>query len=241
MKCHCCNEEYTRLSENVYQCGSCAHIHRVYSGDSVEYHQNQYRNIERRDQKEISESGEIQPLFHEKRKQMCEKRMSFVQYYITDKDRCLDVGAGAGTFANLLRDEVNEVSCTELSPMLIRELKKLNFDVYEKDFLSMEVDKKFDVVSAWHVLEHVEDIESFMKKTYELSNRYVIIEVPLLAALNGQGRKRKLTDPKDEVYDGHTHYFSEQSFRKLTEKDFNIVALKEGVQSPALFAVLEKK
>ena len=241
MNCHCCGSEYKRLSENVYQCGSCFHIHRVYDGDSVEYHQNDYRDIERRDNAEINESGEVQSLFHEKRKDICEKRMSFVQYYLEESDTCLDIGAGAGTYANLLRQEVNDVECTELAPVLINELKRLNFKVYEEDFLSIKFDKKYDVVSAWHVLEHVEDIESFMKKTYQLSNRYVIIEVPLLVSLDGKGRERKLTDPKDETYDGHAHYFTEQSFRELTKNYFNIVSLKEGVQSPALFVVLEKK
>ena len=241
MRCHCCNSEYKKLSENVYQCSSCFHIYRLYDGDSVEYHQNDYRDIERRDRAEINESGEVQSLFHEKRKDMCEKRMSFVQYYLEESDTCLDIGAGAGTYANLLRQEVGDVECTELSPVLINELKRLNFKVYKKDFLSIKFNKKYDVVSAWHVLEHVEDIKSFMKKTYQLSNRYVIIEVPLLKALNGKGRERKLTDPKDETYDGHAHYFTEQSFRELIKDCFNIIILKEGVQSPALFSVLEKK
>tara|TARA_R100000152_G_C6780097_1_gene212460 strand:+ start:1073 stop:1831 length:759 start_codon:yes stop_codon:yes gene_type:complete len=252
MKCHCCSLEYKRLSEtswqgikyilkNVYQCSSCSHIHRVYDGDSIEYHQNIYRNIERRDKSEINEDGEVQSLFHEKRKDMCEKRMSFVQCYLEESDTCLDIGAGAGTYANLLRQEVGDVECTELAPALINELKRLNFKVYEDDFLSIKFDKKYDVVSAWHVLEHVEDIKSFMKKTYQLSNRYVIIEVPLLKALNNKGKVRKLTDPKDEEYDGHTHYFTEQSFRELIKDYFNIVILKEGVQSPSLFSVLEKK
>ena len=172
---------------------------------------------------------------------MCEKRMSFVQYYLEESDTCLDIGAGAGTYANLLRQEVSGVECTELAPVLINELKRLNFKVYEEDFLSIKFDKKYDVVSAWHVLEHVEDIRSFIKKTYQLSNRYVIIEVPLLFGLGGKNRKRKLTDPKHEAYDGHAHYFSEQSFRRLVAPYFEVVTLKEGIQSPALFSVLEKK
>ena len=63
--------------------------------------------------------------------------------------------------------------------------------------------------------------------------------MPLLQALNGQGRKRKLVDPTINVYDGHTHYFSKKSFELLASKYFNILKIQEGVQTPALLAIME--
>ena len=97
------------------------------------------------------------------------------------------------------------------------------------------------IVSAWHVLEHVEDIDSFLKKCSEITNKYCIIEIPLLRSLSGTGRVRKLVDPQDGVYDGHAHYFTKQSFVNIADKYFDIVEIREGVQSPALFAVMEPK
>ena len=92
-----------------------------------------------------------------------------------------------------------------------------------------------------HVLEHVVDIISFKEKLKNLSKRYIVLEVPLLTALNGLGRTRKLKNPNNHGFDGHAHYFTEKSFKTLFEKDFNIIEIKEGVQTPALFAILEKK
>ena len=59
-----------------------------------------------------------------------------------------------------------------------------------------------------------------------MTERYTIVEVPLLVALDGQGRRRSLTSPNVGNYDGHYHYFSQDSFRKFFVKEFNILAEK---------------
>ena len=114
----------------------------------------------------------------------------------------MDIGAGAGTFASHLKDLVTEIECTELSQCLIDESRNLGFKTYDEDFLKIDFDRKYDMVSAWHVLEHVDNPEAFLAKTKELSNRYVVIEIPLLVALNGEGRRRKLRIPKIDDYYG---------------------------------------
>jgi uncharacterized protein (UPF0216 family) len=59
--------------------------------------------------------------------------------------------------------------------------------------------------------------------------------------LSGKGRKRKLVDPTIDNYDGHTHYFSKKSFESIASRYFNILKIEEGVQSPALLAIMEPK
>lgn len=241
MKCHCCGSNYVKLFENTFKCELCEHIHRRYSGNATEYHKNQYRKIERRDISEINEKGEIQELFHTKRDNICKRRIAFVEEYLLESDECLDIGSGAGTYSNKLKKHVKNVQCTELDPSLIAECQRLGFEVYEEDFLKLQFKNRFDIVSAWHVLEHVDDVESFLGKCAQLTKRYCIIEVPLLQSLSGTGRTRKLVDPSVGTYDGHAHYFNKTSFVQLAEKYFSIIEIKEGVQSPALFAVMEPK
>tara|TARA_Y100001938_G_scaffold150043_1_gene239367 strand:+ start:3331 stop:4059 length:729 start_codon:yes stop_codon:yes gene_type:complete len=241
MNCHCCKGQYQSVYENTFRCVKCKHIYRAYKGDEVDYHKNQYRNIERRDVSEIDSEGKIQPLFHEKRKTICEKRINFVSQYIQTNDSYLDIGAGAGTYINLLRDHVATIECTELDASLITECERLGFQVHKESFLQLEFKNNYDIVSAWHVLEHVEDIDSFLKKCSEITNKYCIIEIPLLRSLSGTGRVRKLVDPQDGVYDGHAHYFTKESFVSIADKYFDVVEIREGVQSPALFAVMEPK
>ena len=241
MNCHCCGENYFLRIPCVYECINCGHTHSKYPGDSIEYHQTQYRNLERRDWDEINQEGKVMPLFHDKRKDICSNRIDYISKYLNKNDTCLDIGSGAGTFASHLRPFVSEIDCIELTPCLINEIKNLGFKTYDQDFLQIKFDKKYDFIFAWHVLEHVDDPEQFLLKTKELSNKYVVIEVPLFVALNGQGRRRKLISPTINEYDGHAHMFCEKSFRAMAEKYFNIIELVEGVQSPALLAVMEHK
>lgn len=239
MNCHCCNTKYESVYENTLKCPNCGHIHRIYPGDSITYHQEQYRTIERRDTSEIDAEGNVKEIFHEKRKDICEGRLGLIEEYLHQEYSCLDIGAGAGTFAKTISPKVKDIQCTELDPSLIAECRRLGYTTSSEDFLEIEFDKQFDIVFAWHVLEHVEDIEEFLKKASKLTKKYCVIEVPLLQALNGQGRKRKLVDPTINVYDGHTHYFSKKSFELLASKYFNILKIQEGVQTPALLAIME--
>lgn len=241
MRCHCCSGTYTEIMQDVYECQVCSHIHRKFLGDSIEYHQQQYRKDERRTSDEISQTGEIKEKFHENRKGIVSKRMSFLQKYLKEEMECLDIGAGAGTFAKNLSNTCRSVECTELDPNLIKECQRLGFKTYSEDFLKISFEKKYDFVSAWHVLEHVEDIKSFVEKLKEVSRDLVCIEIPLLKAIDGKGRERKLYPPNKGRYDGHTHYFCKESFEALTAESFEILELKEGVQTPALFCMMRVK
>ena len=246
MICQCCNESpprYSLLAEDVHRCNYCQHIYRDYKGDSVKFHAENFRDVKkaRRHIDEIDENGNITELFHQKRKDIVSRRVDFVKEILNSDFNCLDVGAGAGTFAKEVRRWVSSIECTELTPSLIKECKKLGFKTYEQDFLKFTSGKKYDIVFAWHVLEHVDDIKKFRDRLLEATNRYAVVEIPLLVALNGEGRRRNLKPPNNGNYDGHAHYFSETSFIELFKNQFNIIMLKEGVQSPALFAILEKK
>ena len=94
----------------------------------------------------------------------------------------------------------------------------------------------------WHVLEHILDTRKVLSVLEKITNKYSVIEVPTLVALNGVGRRRELKEPNTENYDGHYHYFGEKSFRALIkDSQFEIIELMEGVQSPALLAILRKE
>tara|TARA_Y100000593_G_C4250972_1_gene307153 strand:+ start:77 stop:892 length:816 start_codon:yes stop_codon:yes gene_type:complete len=271
MKCDCCGGEYVQILsfkttepwemlKDVYRCNKCSHIYRNYSGDSTEYHVNFYRDGEQgtRGEGEITKE-KVTQRFHDSRAKICKGRVHIIKDYIDVGDTCLDVGAGAGTFANFLKKHVKSVDCTELDPRLINECKNLGFKAYEGDFLKIDFENKYDIVFLWHVLEHIEDVNEVMRKIYEICNKRVFIEVPTLLTLldmaaDGETRRgppvypppfrrgyRRLSSPNKGHYDGHCHYFSQESFKELAKNhNFKIKELKEGVQTPALFALLEK-
>ena len=98
--------------------------------------------------------------------------------------RVVDVGAGQGSFVELLwqsglADQITalEISLTGIEAISSRALQGV--EVVKFDGYSVPVeDKRFDLAFSMHVLEHVEHERAFLKEIKRIAKR-AIIEVPL--------------------------------------------------------------
>lgn len=232
--CKVCNSSSLKIvSHKVYKCTNCEHIFVSYSDDGILFHKELYRKPGHdgvRGNNEVV-NGMFTDTFHSRRKLICEKRSTLIEHLYKECDSLLDIGAGGGTFVNLVKKNFNEVEVTEVSDLCVNNLQKNDYKVHHGPFTKMSLGKTYDLVTCWHVLEHVENLDDFLKKVIEVTGKYLVIEVPI---------KRRLRNP-DKDFDGHFHYFSEKSFRLLFEKNFEIVRLGNGVQMPCLFSILKKK
>lgn len=68
--------------------------------------------------------------------------------------KVLDFGAGIGTYADILKEKGIIVDCVEIDPNGVKVLKEKGYRVYRS---VEDVDKKYDVVYSFNVLEHVEN------------------------------------------------------------------------------------
>lgn len=222
--CHVCSSKYKLLSlePECYRCDKCGHIYRTFDGDAIEYHSKFYRKKFKRDKSEFDKDGKVNDRFHQARYNIVNSRVALLSSLLQPNDVCLDVGAGAGTFAKALLTKVKSVECTELDPKLIEECRRLGFTTYEKDFFEVNLpDKGYDWVFAWHVLEHVDNVKEFVSKMKRLSRNYVVVEIPT-------NRKVKVK------FDGHYHLFSTKSLRQLFENcGLTPILQTEGIQSPS--------
>lgn len=239
-KCLCCDKNSIMLLlEDTYKCKDCNHIYRDFKGNGVQYHKDIYRKEGKHGkikQNDIT-NNVICESFHNDRIPICKKRVNIIKKYLTKNDEALDIGGGAGTFANEIKSLIKDIEITELSQPCIDECIKNGYNTYSDDFLEINFIKKYDIVFAWHVLEHIKDINTFVERVKLIAKKYIVIEVPLLVALNGIGRKRNMPPPNKE-FDGHYHYFSKNSFKKLFN-DFKILYIEEGIQSPSLLAIMK--
>ena len=227
-ECKICRSKNISKQDKLYLCKSCQHGYRVYDGDIVDFHKKDYRNLHRRDGKEFS-NNKVTHFFHDARKEIVNKRINHVKNYLNKSDTVLDIGSGAGTFAKIINPLVHRVDCLELDPRLIDESRRLGFKTFDQNFLTQPFDEKYQTVFAWHVLEHVDDIHSFVQKCKAISNKYTIIEVPT----NRQPSKK---------FEGHLHYFSLRSLETIFESHgFNTISISDGVQKPSILGVFQSK
>jgi len=94
----------------------------------------------------------------------------------------LDIGAGIGSFAEILRSKGYNISCLEPDATHAEILQQQGFKVYTS---MMEIETQFDFMYAFNVLEHIEDdtqaLSAWATKLKE--NCKLLIYVPALNVL----------------------------------------------------------
>ncbi len=129
----------------------------------------------------------------------------------------LDIGCGRGLMLFFLKKYYHyTVAGTQLDSKAIRFAKdKLGLKIFGQDLLKINFKKdSLDVVTMWHVLEHLQNPEKYLRKIYKLLRRQgkLIMEVP-----NFNSWTRKLTGKYwlglDLAY--HLNFFTPEALSKI--------------------------
>lgn len=133
----------------------------------------------------------------------------------------LDIGSGRGFTLYFLKRffKYHTVIGTQIEPTALKfSREKLGLDIYGEDLLEINLpENHFNVVTIWHVLEHLKEPEVYLEKIYRLLKKKgrLIIEVP-----NFDSWTRKLTDKYwlglDLNY--HLNFFTFSSLSNLLKK-----------------------
>lgn len=133
----------------------------------------------------------------------------------------LDIGAGSGDFLEYCKDHNYQVTGTEPSEVARKIAKQKGIELYES--LDGIKDQSFDVITMWHVLEHVpnlfeclEQLKKMLKKDGKL-----IIAVPNFKSYDAKYYKEHWA-----AYDvpRHLWHFSQKSIRTLFDSvDMKVV------------------
>lgn len=152
--------------------------------------------------------------------------------------KVLDIGSGKGKYlSNFLNDsnislvgiDVNE-SAIELSKEKYPNIKF----VYSNDLTDIEQFGKYDLVSMWHVLEHIDNPVEYLKQVNRLLTNKgdFYVEVPNINSMNLKifgSRYQWISLPE------HLYFYSEKSLKMLLEKTgFEI----RNVYYPKMFPLL---
>jgi 2-polyprenyl-3-methyl-5-hydroxy-6-metoxy-1,4-benzoquinol methylase len=109
--------------------------------------------------------GLINKLYHFGRKMMLRKKFRMVSE-IAPGRKLLDIGCGTGYFPAYMKERGFKVAGVEVDPAA-REFAKQTFTipVYSpENFLDYDFEGSFDLITMWHVLEHVEDFDLYLEK-----------------------------------------------------------------------------
>jgi 2-polyprenyl-3-methyl-5-hydroxy-6-metoxy-1,4-benzoquinol methylase len=146
------------------------------------------------------------------RKHTLQKKLSLINSFNFTNKKVLDIGSGTGDFLSTCKNNDWNVFGVEPSKEA-REISKKN-GVKAVNDLSLLTEDDFDVITLWHVLEHVENLLEYIEvlKSKLKPDGVLIIAVPNYNSFDANYYKEHWA-----AFDvpRHLWHFSQESIRKL--------------------------
>lgn len=148
------------------------------------------------------------------------KKLKLINSFNLTSKTILDVGAGTGDFLKVCQNNSWEVFGTE--PDLDARTIAINKGINLQENLAKFSSQKFDVITLWHVLEHVENLQEYIKSLKELLkvDGKIIVAVPNYKSFDATSYNQfwaAFDVPR------HLWHFSQKSISKLFNKEKMVV------------------
>lgn len=113
-----------------------------------------------------SKKSFIDKIYHAVKKFSLKKKLGLINSFETEQKRLLDIGAGTGDFLVVAKSAGWKVAGIEPNPSAEQRAKEKGIHLFSK---LEELDgQKFDVITLWHVLEHLPDLEHQIRQISSL-------------------------------------------------------------------------
>ena len=148
------------------------------------------------------------------------RKVALINSFKTDSKSILDIGAGTGDFLKVCVSNRWKVLGVEPSADARKIAKENGFVLNEK--LEQIENQKFDVITLWHVLEHVEQLSDYITKIKSLlkENGRLIVAVPNYKSDDAKHYKEYWA-----AFDvpRHLWHFSQKAIHKIFSEESMIV------------------
>lgn len=185
-----------------------------------------------------SKKGWFDFLYQSVKRYSINKKVSLINSLNEGTGSLLDVGAGTGDFLKAAQNKGWTISGVEPNQKAREIANEKNLQLKE----SMEdvLNEKFDVVTLWHVLEHLPNLEASIQKIESLvaEGGTLIIAVP-----NFNSRDAKHYKNFWAAYDvpRHLWHFSQASMRSIFSSELKLVKTKPMIFDAFYVSLLSEK
>lgn len=152
--------------------------------------------------------------------------LRFINKYRDKQINMLDIGCGNGCFLEEASNNFWRVSGVEISSKLIKFLKRIyHFPIYQGNILSINIHKKYDILTLNQVIEHFPKPRLLIKRCFKLlnTNGLIYIATPNISSYAYKIRKDKfdyMIPPE------HLSYFNKNTLCDiLTSEGFKVLGI----------------
>ncbi len=139
-------------------------------------------------------------------------KLKLINSFNTNQKKILDIGAGTGDFISVCKN--NNWNTTGIEPSKKARDIASTKNLVLRDSIDKIVEEKFDIITMWHVLEHVPNLDEYIVKLKKLLTKdgVLIIAVPNYKSYDAKYHKEYWA-----AYDvpRHLWHFSKTSIEKL--------------------------
>lgn len=166
-----------------------------------------------------SKQGLINSLYHTVRRRTLKAKEKMIRKTANiDNGKVLDIGAGTGAFLNIMKESGWNVTGLEPDPLARKNASSIyKLELSPSDLLYSIEAQSMDVITMWHVLEHVHDLHNYLRRMREIikPSGNIFIAVPNYTSYDADIYKSYWA-----AYDvpRHLYHFSPQAMKKLLNK-----------------------
>ncbi|WP_420146621.1 class I SAM-dependent methyltransferase [Spirosoma sp.] len=186
-------------------------------------------------------SGLVNTAYRMVRKYTLKSKLDLINKLNKGKGCILDVGCGTGTFLETCQKDGWQI--TGMEPDVdARSIatKKLNISIFP-DLDTIQKAKPFDVITLWHVLEHIADLNGVIPQLYKLLTKTGTL---LIAVPNSDSYDANYFKQYWAAYDvpRHLHHFTPSTIEALMAKhQFKLVGKRPMIFDAFYIAMLSTK
>lgn len=156
----------SRKSFAIWQCDDCSL--RITQDAPIEEDISVYYQSEDYISHTDTRKGLVSKVYHIVRSYTLRKKMKQIQQWSRKrKGTLLDIGCGTGSFLQTMQDGGWRVTGLEPDDTARSISKKKNLEVHPS-YEIYHLKNTFDVISMWHVLEHIHELRRYLEKVHSL-------------------------------------------------------------------------
>jgi 2-polyprenyl-3-methyl-5-hydroxy-6-metoxy-1,4-benzoquinol methylase len=186
-------------------------------------------------------SGWINKIYHQVRKFTIGKKVGLVKKYFK-KGKLLDIGCGTGEFLHALSKRNFQVKGIEPNDSARKyAIENYGLHVYKENELKNFDHNIFKIITLWHVLEHVYNLNARIEQIKDLLAKDGIL---IVALPNSDSWDAKHYKEFWAAYDcpRHLYHFNQKSVKEIFSKHgFEIVKMKPMIFDAFYISMLSEK